>query len=227
MQPAEVENIIAQGLASMGLHLENQDEALNCLNIYFQELKKWNRKVNLVGRKQDDQVILENHFLDSLSLLPLLTQKQSKPENLLDIGTGAGFPGLVLKTVMPNLSVALVEPRQNRYYFLKHMVRTLQLDGVDLLQVRLERNSQPREMRTRKFSFITSRAFSDIEELVRISSGLLDVDGRIVCMKGPRGMEELNAFQQRDISKEFDAGLQKTQLPFSRAERILVILKKC
>jgi 16S rRNA (guanine527-N7)-methyltransferase len=227
MQSVEVENFLAQGLAGMGLHLENQDEALSRLNIYFQELKKWNRKINLVGRKQDGQVILENHFLDSLSLLPLLAQEQLELEKLLDIGTGAGFPGLVIKTVMPRLSVTLMEPRQSRYYFLRHIVRTLQLDGVDLLPVRLERNSQLRELRTRKFTFVTSRAFSDIEELVMLTSELLAVDGRIVCMKGPRGMDELKAFQQSAISKEFAAGLQKTQLPFSGAERNLVILKKC
>jgi len=226
MQTADVENFLARGLERMGLHFENQEEALSLLAVYFQELKKWNRKINLVGRKQDDQVILENHFLDSLTLLPLLEQKQLEAVKLLDIGTGAGFPGLVLKTAMPRLSVVLVEPRQNRYYFLKHIIRTLQLDGVGLLQVRLKRKNQPQELRTQKFSIITSRAFSDTEELVEISSELLDAGGKIICMKGPRGVEELKKFQQHVLSKEFTVNLEKTLLPFSRAERILIILKK-
>ena len=226
MQPAEVENFIALGLERMGLHLENQGEVISLLAVYFQELKKWNRRINLVGRKQEDQVILENHFLDSLTLLPLLEQEQFESEKLLDIGTGAGFPGLVLKTAMPHLSVVLVEQRQNRYYFLKHIVRTLQLDGVELLRVRLERNNQPQELRTQKFRIVTSRAFSNIEEFVGLSSGLLVAGGKIICMKGPQGVKELTDFQRHDLSREFKAELKKTQLPFSRAERILVILKK-
>ena len=226
MQTVDVENFLARGLERMGLHLENQDEAVSRLADYFQELKKWNRKINLVGRKQDDQVILENHFLDTLTLLPLLEQAQLEPEKLLDIGTGAGFPGLVLKTVLPRLPVILVEPRQNRYYFLKHIIRTLQLDGVDVLQVRLERNNQPQELRAKKFSIITSRAFSNIEEFVGLSSELLSHDGKIICMKGPQGMKELKDFQQHIVSKEYTAELKKMYLPFSKAERILVVLKK-
>jgi 16S rRNA (guanine527-N7)-methyltransferase len=226
MQPPEVEKFLARGLGRMGLHLGDQDKALTLLTVYFQELKKWNRKVNLVGRKQLDQVILENHFLDSLTLLSLLEQEQLETVKLLDIGTGAGFPGLVLKTVMPHLPVVLVEPRQNRYYFLKHMIRTLQLDGVDLLQVRLVRNNQPHELHKQKFSIVTSRAVSDIVAFVEISSGFLDVGGTIVCMKGPRGVEELEKFQQHILSKEFTGVLQKTSLPFSRAQRNLIILKK-
>lgn len=226
MQPAEVEKFLAQGLERMELHPGNQDKILSLLTVYFQELKKWNRKVNLVGRKQVDRVILENHFLDSLTLLPLLEQEQMKTAKLLDIGTGAGFPGLVLKTAMPRLRMVLVEPRQNRYYFLKHMIRTLQLDGVGLLQVRLKRNNQPQELLKQKFSIVTSRAVSDIETLVEISSELLDFGGRIVCMKGPRGVEEVEKFQQHGLSKDFTVGLEKALLPFSRAERNLIILKK-
>jgi 16S rRNA (guanine527-N7)-methyltransferase len=226
MKSNDVENFLARGLERMDLHLENQDEALSRLADYFQELKKWNRKINLVGRKQDDQVILENHFLDSLTLLPLLEQEQLEPEKLLDIGTGAGFPGLVLKTVLPRLPVTLVEPRQNRYYFLKHIIRTLQLDGVDVLQVRLERKNQPQELRTQKFSIITSRAFSTIEEFVGLSSDLLRHGGKIICMKGPQGVKELKDFQQHIVSKEFTAELKRMYLPFSKAERIFVVLKK-
>ena len=226
MQTVDVENFLVQGLERMGLHLENQDEAVSRLVGYFQELKKWNRKINLVGRKQDDQMILENHFLDSLTLLPLLEQDQLGAVKLLDIGTGAGFPGLVLKAVVPRLPVVLVEPRQNRYYFLKHIIRTLQLDEVDVLQVRLERNNQPQELRKQKFSIITSRAFSNIEEFVGLSSGLLAAGGKIICMKGPQGVNELTDFQQHALSKEYTAELQKAQLPFSKAERILVILRR-
>jgi 16S rRNA (guanine527-N7)-methyltransferase len=226
MKSNDIENFLARGIELMGLHLENQDEALSRLADYFQELKKWNRKVNLVGRQQDDQVILENHFLDSLTLLPLLEEEKASTAALLDVGTGAGFPGLVVKVACPWLSTVLLEPRQNRYYFLKHIIRTLQLDGVDVLQVRLERNNQPQELRRQKFSIITSRAFSNIEVFVGLSSDLLSPDGKIICMKGPQGVKELKDFQQHTVSKEYTAELKKMYLPFSKAERILVVLKK-
>jgi 16S rRNA (guanine527-N7)-methyltransferase len=133
----DVENFLAQGIKLMGLKLDDQSEVLIRLSNYFNELKKWNKKVNLVGRQQDDQQILENHFLDSLTLVPLLGKEEMTTEVLLDVGTGAGFPGLVLKAACPLLSVVLVEPRRNRYYFLKHIARTLQLDGVKMINVRL------------------------------------------------------------------------------------------
>lgn len=225
MQSVDVQNFLARGIELMGLHLDSRNETVSRLAGYFQELKKWNRKVNLVGRQQQDQVILENHFLDSLTLLPLLEEEKAPTAALLDVGTGAGFPGLVVKAVVPRLPVILVEPRQNRYYFLKHIIRTLQLDGVDVLPVRLERNNQPQELRTQKFSIITSRAFRNIEEFVGLSSDLLSPGGKIICMKGPQGVKELKDFQQHALSKEFAAELQKTRLPFSKAERILVILR--
>jgi len=75
MNPADIENFLAQGLNLMGLSLDNQPEALSRLAFYFHELKKWNKKINLVARTMDDHQILENHFLDSLTLLSFWTLK--------------------------------------------------------------------------------------------------------------------------------------------------------
>jgi 16S rRNA (guanine527-N7)-methyltransferase len=223
----DVENFLAQGIKLMGLKLDDQSEVLIRLSNYFNELKKWNKKVNLVGRQQDDQQILENHFLDSLTLVPLLGKEEMTTEVLLDVGTGAGFPGLVLKAACPLLSVVLVEPRRNRYYFLKHIARTLQLDGVKMINVRLETDKLPKELRNRKFTFITSRAFTDIEKFAELTRELLAPAGRIVCMKGPRGQTDLRVFQQqKKFSKVYRVGSKKVKLPFSGVERQLIILQK-
>ena len=117
MLRTDVEDFLAQGLDLMGLALDNQPEALVRLALYFEELNKWNRKVNLVARTLDDRQILEDHFLDSLTLLEFLAPEIRQRGTLLDIGTGAGFPGLVLKAVCPQLPVTLIEPRQNRFFF--------------------------------------------------------------------------------------------------------------
>lgn len=224
MQTAEVENFLARGMALMGLHLANRDEVIARLATYFRELKKWNKQINLIGRQQEDRMILENHFLDSLTLLPQVKLEGAPTEVLLDVGTGAGFPGLVIKAACPWLSTVLLEPRQNRYYFLRHMVRTLQLDGVDLLNVRLVKDDQGQEPGNRKFSIITSRAFADIDKFVGLSADLLAPGGKIICMKGPRGVGDLKAFQQSSLAKGFTAEVHKMKLPFSKAERLLIIL---
>ena len=132
----ECNEILEDGLGRLGLAL---DEAkVEALCVYFAELSKWNRKMNLVAHAAAQQV-LEAHFLDSLTLLPFLraTDVQKK---LLDVGSGAGFPGLVLKTVLPELEVTLIEPRQKRVSFLKHIIRTLGLKGVEVLAIRLDKN---------------------------------------------------------------------------------------
>ena len=100
--PVDAEKFLARGLQAMGFVLENEAAVLARLASYFGELQKWNKRVNLVARTLDDEQILENHFLDSLSLLSILDNAQN---SLLDVGTGAGFPGLVLKAACPELGV--------------------------------------------------------------------------------------------------------------------------
>ena len=227
MMSPEIVSFLSEGLELMGLTLDNQGAALERLAFYFQELKKWNSKVNLVARPLSDEKILENHFLDSLTLLLLLPAEGQAQESVLDVGTGAGFPGLVLKTVCPKLPVVLLEPRRNRYYFLKHMTRTLVLQEVEVLAVRLGAKTEEEEKLTgRRFSFITSRAFTDMLEFVRLVSPYLARVGRIVCMKGPGAAREMEDFARQAGDNFYVAETKRLQLPFSKAERILVIIKR-
>jgi 16S rRNA (guanine527-N7)-methyltransferase len=226
MNPPEIIKYLTEGLELMGLQLSNPKESLEHLVLYFHELKKWNKKVNLVARTLDDHQIFESHFLDSLSLLTLLTPEKQQSETLLDIGTGAGFPGLVLKVACPFLPVMLIEPRSNRFYFLKHVVRTLGLQDVGLLNVRLEENLERKELSNKKFSFITSRAFTDISRFFRLTAPYLNPDGRIVCMKGPGSEKELIDLKQENLfRKSYGLETRKLKLPFSGAERTLTIIK--
>jgi len=226
MHTVDIENFLARGLELMGLSLDNQPEALPRLFLYFQELKKWNRKINLVARSLDDQQILENHFLDSLTLVSLLPPETREQETILDVGAGAGFPGLVLKTVCPELSVTLIEPRKNRFFFLKHIARALHLKKLKILDVRLEEKIKVEELSDRQFSFITSRAFTDTLQFVKLTAPYLTTGGRIVMMKGPGAADELHDFGRKNINEKFFvAETQKLYLPFSRGERLLVSIK--
>jgi 16S rRNA (guanine527-N7)-methyltransferase len=226
MLTADIENFLARGLRLMGISLDNQPEALARLSAYFQELKKWNRKINLVARSLNDQQILENHFLDSLTLLALLPPETREQETILDVGTGAGFPGLVLKAVCPALTVTLIEPRKNRFFFLKHIARVLHLPAVEVLDARLEEKSKLQELSGRQFSFITSRAFTDIRQFIKLAGSYLEKEGRIVMMKGPGAVHELNDLGRKGMNENFAvAGTQKLYLPFSKGERVLVSIR--
>jgi len=226
MLEADIENFLARGLAIMGLSLENQPEALSRLSRYFRELKKWNSRINLVARTLDDQQILEKHFLDSLSLISLLPAAGEVQETILDVGTGAGFPGLVLKAACPGLSVTLVEPRKNRFFFLKHIVRVLRLTGVELFAIRLQEKGETKELSGRRFSFITSRAFTDTSKFIKLTAPYLANEGRIVLMKGPGAGNELNDPGGNGMDERFFvAETRKLRLPFSKGERLLVSIK--
>ena len=222
-----VEDFLSRGIETMGLRLDHLPEITARLSRYFHELKKWNRKVNLVARTLDDQQVLENHFLDSLTLLPIFDREKIASETVLDIGTGAGFPGLVLKTACPHLRVVLIEPRSNRYYFLRHIVRILDLNEVELLNMRLDEGIAPKELAGRKFTVITSRAFTEIGRFVRLAAPYLAENGRIVCMKGPGVDRELAGLNRQALPEKFYvAGKRKIRLPCSKAERTLVSIKR-
>jgi 16S rRNA (guanine527-N7)-methyltransferase len=227
MLAADIENFLAQGLDRMGLSLAGQPEALSRLSLYFHELKKWNRKVNLVARSLDDRQVLEKHFLDSLTLLAVLPAAAREQETILDVGTGGGFPGMVLKAACPGLAVTLVEPRGNRFFFLKHIGRILDAKGLNLLQIRLEKGSRARELAGQRFSLITSRAFTDMHGFVKLVAPYLLKGGRIVMMKGPGAENERLDFDGKEGGEGFRVQeTRRLHLPYSKGERLLISIGK-
>jgi 16S rRNA (guanine527-N7)-methyltransferase len=207
------------GCERLGLELENA--AIDRLFIYYEELKRWSWKINLISKETTDEQIIENHFLDSLTLLPLLN---GSDQHLLDVGTGAGFPGLVCKAVMPELVLTLVEPRLKRVSFLRHITRTLQLGDVSVLACRVEDEELlPSSI---PFTHITSRAVTDVGAFLNMVRRFALSEPQIICMKGPKWQQELTVVA--DQLQEGSLGLVKTvqlQLPFSGAERVLLVLK--
>ncbi len=205
------------GLHQMGMEIS--PASVDRLDIYFAELKKWSRKINLIAKSAGDEQIVEKHFLDSLTLLPLLGDAGS---HLLDIGTGAGFPALVCKAACPELAVTLVEPREKRVSFLGHIVRTLGLEEVRILSCRVEdANQLPSTM---VFSHITARAVTEIGPFLRMVERFARSGPQLVCMKGPRWQEEINAAAEILNRSSFRLDrVVECVLPFSGAERRIVI----
>lgn len=211
---------LTTGLGILGIDLP--PESTDRLARYFDELKKWSRKVNLIAKSAPDEQIIENHFLDSLTLLPLL---QGPDSHLLDIGTGAGFPGLVCKAAWPELSVTLVEPRAKRVSFLGHIVRTLGLENVTVLSCRAEdKELLPAE---RVFTHITGRAVTEIGPFLNMVERFSQASPRLILMKGPKWREELTAAKEIVEQSSYTLeGVKECVLPFSGAQRTLLLFTR-
>lgn len=210
------EAMLDRGAAALGIGLA--PEAVLALAAYHAELKRWSGKVNLIAKNSTDRQIVESHFLDSLTLLPLL----STGARLLDIGTGAGFPGLACKAARDDLLVTLVEPRLKRVSFLRHIVRTLGLQGVEILAGRIE----DRQLLSpaAEFTHITSRAVADIAGFLAMTSRFMRPGVRLVCMKGPKWQEELQAASALvDTLPVVLEDVVERTLPYSGALRVLLV----
>lgn len=215
------QEMLEKGCEELGISL-GQAESIARLVHYYHELVKWNRRMNLVSQATEQEIV-ESHFLDSLTLLPHLPCSAGKAE-LLDVGTGAGFPGLVLKAACPGLVLTLVEPRAKRVTFLRHIVRSLHLDQVTIIEKRLE-PALAGQLPT--WAGITSRAVANISDFLELAAPFSPPGGTVICMKGPKAEEEISQWRTEQPASPYT--LQKIitlALPFSRAKRNLVIFSK-
>jgi 16S rRNA (guanine527-N7)-methyltransferase len=216
VKPFDFREQLQQGCTALGIALDA--EAVERLFLYFTELLRWSRKINLIAKGTPEAEILENHFLDSLTLLSLL---EGPGLHLLDVGSGAGFPGLVCKAARPDLTVTLLEPRLKRVSFLRHIIRTLKLSGVEALAGRVE--DEILLPSSSVFTHITSRAVTDIGEFLRMVSRLCGKGTKVICMKGPKWQEELQTMQKISPAISFHhVSTLERELPNSHARRALL-----
>jgi 16S rRNA (guanine527-N7)-methyltransferase len=169
----------------IGIHLT--EEMMEQLETYCSLLQEWNEKINLTAIKEKEEII-EKHFHDSL--LPLAGRRLEG--TVADVGTGAGFPGLVWKIVFPELSVALIEPTGKRCTFLKEVIDQLHLKGITVYNERAEEHAlKHRE----EYSAVTARAVANLSILAELCVPLLKKDGLFIAMKGSQGHQEAIAAQ--------------------------------
>ena len=162
------QTILDEGMHQLGIHLPS-DALLGYLNL----LHKWNRAYNLTSiRDLDSMVTL--HVLDSLAILPWI-----KGSHVLDVGTGAGLPGIPLAIARPELKVVLLDSNGKKIRFLQEVKRVLSLDNVEIIQSRAE-NYRP----TLGFDTVVTRAFSSLEQMINWTDHLVAGDGIWLAMKG-------------------------------------------
>ena len=180
--------VLIEGAARLGIDLDS--EQVERFRSYYDELTVWNATVNLtaVSGWEDVQT---RHFLDSLAAskaLPATVLDGS--DGLLDVGSGAGFPGLPLKIAYPRIDLALLEATAKKTAFLVHVVKTLGLEGVEVVTGRAEEEARRPEMRER-FGAVVSRAVARLDVLAELCLPFCVVGGVMVAQKGPKVEEEL------------------------------------
>ncbi len=209
-----------QGVQQIGLELSEQQ--LTQLLRYRDELLDWNTRMNLTAIK-DPVEVLSKHFLDSLSLLQIYNRPQTR---LLDIGTGAGFPGLPLKIACPDWQVVLMDATGKRIQFLKHVIGVLGLQGVEAVQGRAEELGRQKQYRG-MFDLVTARAVSSIANLLENASPFCRVCGKIIFPK--KGLLEGELEQGKRAAALVGVRLEQDytmQLPGLEDGRRLFILKQ-
>ncbi len=194
-----------EGLSKLNLALS--DQQLEQFLRYQQELLDWNTRFNLTAITDPEEVQIK-HFLDSLSLLAVYDEPQT---DLLDIGSGAGFPGLALKIARPEWNVTLLEATGKKVTFLRHMIEALQLEGIVAVQGRAEELAHQEAYRA-KFDLVTARAVASLSALLEYSAPYCRVGGSIVLPKkgdlvdelarGKRAAGQVGAVLKADVAVE-------------------------
>jgi 16S rRNA (guanine527-N7)-methyltransferase len=199
------------------------DKQLAALDIYQQELTAWNAIHNLTAIREPEQVRVK-HFLDSLSAC--LVMHGSPLDRVIDVGTGAGFPGLPLKILYPHMHLTLVESIGKKTAFCEHIVAKLGMVQVDIIQMRAEELGRLDEHRER-YDWAVARAVAAMPVLLEYLLPLVRVDGSALAMKGESGPAEAQTAEKAtQILGGHLRQLQKLTLPGVVEERYLVVVDK-
>ncbi|HSL44877.1 MAG TPA: 16S rRNA (guanine(527)-N(7))-methyltransferase RsmG [Anaerolineales bacterium] len=216
-----MEKLAHDALALFNVHITGRQ--VMALSTYEKELIEWNQKFNLTAIRDSDS-IRTKHFLDSFSCV--LAWKTSPPEHLIDIGTGAGFPGVPLKIIYPNLKLTLVESVGKKAMFCQHIVRVLGLEQVEVIQARAEdlgQNPQHRET----YDWAVARAVANLNVLSEYLIPLVKVGGNALAQKGESGPAEA---QSAEKAMELLGGKLKQLIPVNLPgvadDRYLVVVEK-
>ena len=199
------------------LNVEQKEKFYKYMNL----LVEWNEKINLTAIVEPKEVILK-HFVDSLTISKFLKDG----DKLIDVGTGAGFPGIPNKIFNENLNVTLLDSLKKRTIFLNEVINELELKNIKSIHSRVEEFAQNKEYRE-KFDVATSRAVAQLNILLEYMLPLVKVGGLCICMKGSEIEEELNnAKNALQILGGEIVKVESFELADSEMKRNLVIIRK-
>ncbi|MEN9406725.1 MAG: ribosomal small subunit methyltransferase [Bacillota bacterium] len=208
-------------LVKEGLGITLSKEKQELFYRYYKELINTNKELNLTAITEANEVVVK-HFYDSLLITKVLNL--TKINSLIDIGSGAGFPGIPLKIVYPHLKLLLLEARNKKVVFLKSLIDRLPLEEVQALHGRAEELQHNKEYAA-SFDLIVARAVARLTKLVAYTAGFLRVNGFFVAYKGPQVSEELLELEEQ-FGNRLTIKVFKQALPLNAGERRLVRIQQ-
>ncbi len=203
------------------LNISLDDEKREKLFKYMNLVLEWNEKINLTAITDKKEFIIK-HIVDSLTVIPFIEDDKS----IIDVGTGAGFPGIPLKIVNPTLKVTLLDSLNKRIKFLENVIKELSLENINTIHLRAEdcgRNDNTRE----KFDIAIARAVAPLNILLEYLIPLTKVNGKCICMKSIKSKKEIEESKKAlqvlngTIEKNVEISLPKTEI-----NRNIIVIKK-
>jgi 16S rRNA (guanine527-N7)-methyltransferase len=218
---------LVDGAGKLGIKLDSRQAKQ--FELYYQELVEWNKRVNLTAITDYSSVQVK-HFLDSLTITLALSDEEVAGQdfNIIDIGTGAGFPGVPLKIVFPQPRLVLIEPTTKKTAFLHHIVRKLELENVEVLNSRAEEAAHLPLYRE-QFTLVLSRAVALLPTLVELTLPFCRIGGRFIAQKKGEVEQEVNRAKEAIVilGGKLDQ-IKKIELDeFDDARHLVIIDKIC
>lgn len=204
-------------LSKLGIVLTSTQE--NQLEMYYNLLIEWNNKMNLTGITDRNSVYLK-HFYDCITLIKAIDL--TKNLKIVDVGTGAGFPGLVLKIVFPNLDVVLVDALNKRINFLNHVIESLKLENIEAIHDRIENYAKNN---LEVFDLVTCRAVAKLNIISELCLPLAKVNGYFIPMKATIE-DEISDTKYLEVLKSKVESVITFNLPIENSVRNLIVIKK-
>ena len=211
------QDFIIESARKMGIDMDRRASA--AFSSHAEELIHWNRKINLTAITDPREMAIK-HFLDSLAPAAFIPERA----RMLDIGSGAGFPGIPLKILKPSIEVFLIDGIRKKVSFLKHVLRILDLDRAQALQIRAGSLAQDVQF-AHSFDVVISRALTDLKSFVKCATPLLTKQGMIVAMKGQMDPKEFNAVRADFQGGRYALEIENYELPALHIPRSLILFK--
>ena len=223
----EWSKLIIDGARALDLDLDHHHT--DRFAAHAAELLHWNKTINLTTITDPYEVAVK-HFVDSLAPAKLL----STGATLLDIGSGGGFPGIPLKVVIPTLSITLIDASRKKVTFLKHVIRTLKLEGIEVLHIRAQ-DLAGDPAYFEHFDSITSRALTDLKSFIHQALPLLASEGQIIALKGMVGQTAVETVRSYVLEEQNNSesnhrpyflSVETYELPFTQSKRSIIKILK-
>lgn len=216
MEKIEFSELFRQESIKNGIELS--EDVVNKFYLYMSNLIEWNSKINLTAIKDEKDIIIK-HFIDSIVI-----EKYLNSGKLMDVGSGAGFPGIPLKIINDNLDVTLIDAVNKKVKFMNDSIDKLKLKNIKAMHVRAEEIAHEKIFRE-TYDVVVSRAVANMSTLVEYMLPFVKVGGRCLCLKGPNCEEEINA--SKNAIKKLGGQIDKViEYKLEDNERCLVIIDK-